>query len=186
MRKSILALAAAGSVFALTGLALGGLASPALAADNGSETTTAAAVTAGNRTAALAGAITFEAVATSHGALSPVDQSTSVAVNDLSGSHAGWNVTIVASALTHTTVGTATIGAANVTIDAFGTLTSGTGVTEGSTGAIDTPRALVSATATNGFDQIYTQEFDLGLNVPADSLAGSYAGTLTVTIAAPV
>lgn len=185
MRKSILTLAAAGSVFALTGLALGGLASPALAADNGSQTTTGAAVTAGNRGATLAGAITFDAVATSYGALSPADESTSVEVNDLSGSHAGWNVTIVASVLTHSNT-IDTIDASNVTVDAFGDLTPGTGVSEGSLGAIDEARALVSATATNGFDQAYTQAFDLGLNVPANSLAGSYTGTLTVTIAAPV
>jgi hypothetical protein len=32
----------------------------------------------------------------------------------------------------------------------------------------------------------YIQAFDLGLTVPANSLAGDYAGTLTVTIAPPV
>jgi hypothetical protein len=32
----------------------------------------------------------------------------------------------------------------------------------------------------------YTQAFDVDLVLPADSLAGDYAGTLTVTIAPPV
>jgi len=31
----------------------------------------------------------------------------------------------------------------------------------------------------------YTQAFNVGLSMPADSLAGDYAGTLTVTIAPP-
>ena len=169
---------------AIAVLAVGGLASPALADDTGDGAATAASVTAGDRVATLAGDITFDAVDASHSSQSPADESTSVEVNDLTGSHAGWIVTIVASDLTRS--GGGTIAAANVSVDGFGSLTSGTGVSSGETGAIGSSRELVSATATNGFDQPYTQAFDLGLNVPADSMAGDYTGTLTVTIAAPV
>ena len=41
---------------------------------------------------------------------------------------------------------------------------------------------LVSAPLGAGMGD-YTQAFEVGLNVPANSLAGSYAGTLTVTAA---
>jgi hypothetical protein len=43
---------------------------------------------------------------------------------------------------------------------------------------------LLSAAAGSGVGD-YTQAFDLGLVVPADSPAGDYSGTLTVTIAPP-
>jgi hypothetical protein len=167
---------------AVAALALGGLASPAFASDDGSQVTIGAAVTAGNRGATLAGNVTFDAVNASHSDQSPADESTSVEVNDLSGAQTGWTVTIVASDLTHTNTED-TIAAANVSVDTFGSLTVGTGVTSGSTGDIGSSRTLVSATTGNGFDQAYTQAFDLGLNVPANSLAGSYSGTVTVTIA---
>ena len=35
-------------------------------------------------------------------------------------------------------------------------------------------------------DGTYNEIFDVGLTVPADTLAGDYAGTLTVTFTAPV
>ena len=75
-----------------------------------------------------------------------------------------------------------------MSVDSFGDLTpiSGvsTGITTGSTGSIGSAVTLLSAPVTDGVGD-YTQAFDLGMVVPADSLAGSYSGTLTVTIAPP-
>jgi hypothetical protein len=170
---------------AVTCVVLCGLAAPAFAADAGSAVATGASVTGGDLTATLVGPVTFAAVPASHAAQAAGDEATSVGVNDLTGTGAGWNVTIVASDLT---VGALTIPAANVTLDAFGTPTATSGVTTGIVpgvaGPIDTAVTLVSAPATDGVGD-YSQPFTLGLNVPADTPAGTYAGTMTVTIAPP-
>jgi hypothetical protein len=170
---------------ALACVLVGGLAAPAFA-DSGSQAASHASVTAGDRSATLAGDITFPAVNASHADQAATTQATSVDVNDLSGADAGWNVSIVASDLAGTAG--ATIPAADVSLASFGALTSvsgaTTGVSAGSAGAIGSAVTLVSASATHGVGE-YTQAFSLGLTVPGDSLAGSYTGTLTVTIAPP-
>jgi hypothetical protein len=164
---------------------LGGFAAPAFAADTGSSVATGASVTGGDLTATLAGDVTFAAVAASHADQSPAPQATSVAVNDLTGTAAGWDATIVATDLTN---GGATIGAANVGLSSFGALTatSGavTGITPGTAGPINTAVTLLAAPVGDG-DGDYAQAFSLGLTVPGDSTAGTYAGTLVVTIAPP-
>jgi hypothetical protein len=175
-------------------LFLGGLAAPAFAADNGSNVAATAGITAGDRTATLAGAIAFPAVNADHNIQSATAQSTSIEVNDLSASDAGWNVTVVSSALVGTS-GPAlsldgTIAGNNLSVASYGALavvstdTVGvvSGIAPGTPGTIGTPITLLTAPVGYGVGD-YTQAFNVGLSMPADSLAGDYAGTLTVTIA---
>lgn len=108
-----------------------GAAAPAFAANTGSSVNSNASVTGGDRTATLAGDITFPAVNESHSDQLATAQSTSVEVNDLSGTDAGWNVTIVASNLTGSNGGT--IPADNVSLDSVDTLSSISGSTTGTT-----------------------------------------------------
>jgi hypothetical protein len=176
------------------GLFLGAMAGPAFADDaalsTGSSATATASVIAGDRTATLAGPVAFgSALAAAHTdtALSPV--STDVVVNDLSASDAGWNVTIVAGDLTgpvNANTGVAVrIAAANLSVSSYGTLASSPGdmsnIKAGTPASIGTSIALLSAPVLSGMGD-YTQPFYLGLVVPANSLAGAYSGTLTVTI----
>ena len=175
---------------------LGGLAAPAFAADTGSNVAATAGITAGDRTANLAGPIAFQAVSADHNIQSATDQLTSIEVNDLSASNAGWNVTVVSSALVGTS-GPAlsldgTIAGSNLSVASYGTLAVASGDTVGVTsnivpgtpGTIGTPIILLKAPVGSGVGD-YTQAFNVGLSMPADSLAGDYAGTLTVTIAPP-
>ena len=81
---------------------LGGLAAPAFAADTGSTWPPPPVITAGDRTATLAGDIAFPALSADHNIQCNVDQATSIEVNDLSASNAGWSVTVVSSALVGT------------------------------------------------------------------------------------
>jgi YVTN family beta-propeller protein len=156
--------------------------------DNGSQANVTSSVTAGDRTAVLAGAIAFPAVDASHGDVDAVTQTTSVEVNDLTASDAGWDVTVLVSDLTGSLGGT--IAADNLSVASYGALTVATGDTAGVTtnivpgtpGPIGTTTGLLSAPVGYGVGD-YTQEFDVALVVPANSLAGDYAGTLTVTIA---
>jgi hypothetical protein len=53
----------------------------------------------------------------------------------------------------------------------------------GSTGSLDTPRKTMQAQANAGMGT-YTQKLDVSLTIPAQSLAGSYTGTVTTTITA--
>jgi hypothetical protein len=176
----------AAAALAVAALFLGGMAGTAFAADTGSVVNATAGVIGGDRTATLGGDVAFPAVDASHSDVAATDQATSVEVNDLSATDAGWAVTIVSSDLAGPS-GTS-IPAADVSVDSFGDLTpiSGvsTGITTGSTGSIGSAVTLLSAPVTDGVGD-YTQAFDLGMVVPADSLAGSYSGTLTVTIAPP-
>ncbi len=175
---------------------LGGLAAPAFAADTGSNVAATAGITAGDRTATLAGDIAFPAVSADHNIQSATAQLTSIEVNDLSASNAGWNVTVVSSALVGTS-GPAlslggTIAASNLSVASYGALAVASGdtvgvttnIVPGSPGPIDTPISLLKAPVGYGVGD-YTQAFNVGLSMPADSLAGDYAGTLTVTIAPP-
>jgi hypothetical protein len=142
---------------------------------------------AGARTATLAGSVAFPAVNASHGNENATDQAASIEVDDLSDTHAGWDVTLVASDLTGPNG--ATIAAGNLSVASYGGLTpvSGatTGIQPGSTGSLGSPTTLLSAAPGSGAGE-YIQAFDLGLTVPADSVAGDYSGTLTVTVAPPV
>jgi len=160
---------------------------PVVETANGSQANVTFGVTGGDRTATLAGAIAFPAVDASHSNVDATVQSASVQVNDLSASDAGWDVTLVASDLAGANGGTITAG--NMSVTGYGALASISGATTniqtGTPGSIGSPTALLSASPGSGVGD-YTQAFNLGLVLPADSLAGSYAGTLTVTIAPPL
>ncbi len=164
-----------------------GSAGPVVETANGSQANVTFGVTGGDRTATLAGAIAFPAVDASHSNVDATVQSASVQVNDLSASDAGWDVTLVASDLAGANGGTITAG--NMSVTGYGALASISGATTniqtGTPGSIGSPTALLSASPGSGVGD-YTQAFNLGLVLPADSLAGSYAGTLTVTIAPPL
>ena len=175
---------------------LGGLAAPAFAADTGSNVAATAGITAGDRTATLAGDIAFPAVSADHNIQSATAQLTSIEVNDLSASDAGWNVTVVSSSLVGTS-GPAlslhgTIAGNNLSVASYGALAVASGdtvgvttnIVPGSPATIGTPITLLKAPVGYGVGD-YTQAFNVGLSMPADSLAGDYAGTLTVTIAPP-
>ena len=175
---------------------LGGLAAPAFATDLGSGVPATAGITAGDRTANLAGPIAFQAVDADHNIQSATAQLTSIEVNDLSASDAGWNVTVVSSSLVGTS-GAAlslhgTIAGNNLSVASYGALAVASGDTVGVTtnivpgtpATIGTPIILLKAPVGYGVGD-YTQAFNVGLSMPADSLAGDYAGTLTVTIAPP-
>jgi hypothetical protein len=83
----------------------------------------------------------------------------------------------------------ATIAAGNLSVTGYGALASVSGATTniqaGTPGSIGSATTLLSAATGSGMGD-YTQAFDVDLVLPADSLAGDYAGTLTVTIAPPV
>jgi hypothetical protein len=116
--------------------------------------------------------------------------------DDSTGSGAGWNVTIVASAFGW--VGTANGGidipAANfaLTSAAAPALIAGQAVSATAAtgpqvpptspiGTLDTPRKTLSATAAYGAGT-YSQALGVVLTIPAQSRVGVYTGTLTTTI----
>jgi hypothetical protein len=116
--------------------------------------------------------------------------------DDSTGSGAGWNVTIIASAFVW--VGTANGGsdipAVNfaLTSAAAPTLVAGQAVsataatgpqvpTLSPVGALSTARKTLSATAAYGAGT-YTQDLGVTLTIPAQSRVGVYTGTLTTTI----
>jgi hypothetical protein len=116
--------------------------------------------------------------------------------DDSTGSGAGWNVTIMASAFVW--VGTANGGidipAANfaLTSAAAPTLIAGQVVSATAAtgpqvpptspiGALNSPRKTLSATAAYGAGT-YSQALGVTLTIPAQSRVGIYTGTLTTTI----
>lgn len=138
--------------------------------------------------------LTLPAVTYAHGIQTTTGTMTLTA-EDTSGTGAGWNVTVQSSAFAYSGVnGGSPIPAANFAITAAGapTLVSGQAVdaTGGpkvpptnATGTLDVARKTLQAEA--GFGQgTYAQTLDVSLTVPAQSRAGTYAATLTVTIAA--
>ena len=162
------------------------LAMPVAAADSVTQ-----AVTAGTRTASVAD-LTLGNVAYSHSAQTQTGTMTLTA-DDSTGSNAGWNVTILSSsfAFTDGTGGTA-IPAANFSLTVADApamtagqaidVTAGPKVPEISpVGTLDSARKTVQADATFG-NGTYTQDLDVSLDIPAQSAAGTYTGTLTTTI----
>lgn len=175
-------LAGLGLTAVITALA----AMPVLAVD-----TVTQAVNAGTRSASVADT-TLTAVTYSHSAQTNTGSLTLTA-DDSSGTGAGWNVTILSSAFAYTgTNGGTAIPAANfsITSAAAPTMTAGQAIdatggpkvpATGSTGTLDVARKTIQANA--GFGQgTYTQALGVSLNIPAQSRAGTYTGTLTVTI----
>ena len=162
-----------------------------------SQTTANAIVVAGTRTASLS-ALTFDEADVSHADEDTTATST-LSVNDLSGSGAGWSVTVQASNL----VWSANGGSANANNDiaaenlsvAVSTVTGGTSesdaslaskVTPGVAGSLNNPVSIMSAGS--GFGEgAYSSALIFTLNIPANSHNGLYSGTLTTTVSvAPV
>jgi WxL domain surface cell wall-binding len=165
------------------------IAGPAAAAD-----TVILAITGSGLTASVAD-LTLTSVPYQNAAHN-VTGSMVLTADDSTGSGAGWNVTILASAFVW--VGTANGGtnipAANfaLTSAAAPTMVAGQVVSVAAStgpqvppispfGTLDTARKTLAATAAYG-QGTYTQALGVTLTVPAMSRVGVYTGTLTTTI----
>ena len=116
-------------------------------------------------------------------------------VDDSSGSGQGWNVLVQSSDFVYSGQNSGKdIPAANFAVVAANVPTSTEGQAvdasagpkapeSGSTGSLDSPRKTMQAQANAGMGT-YTQKLDVRLTIPANSLAGSYTGTVTTTITA--
>jgi len=173
---------------ALALLANAALVMPVAAANQVTQT-----INAGTRTASIAD-LALSAVNYSHSAQSNTGTMVLTA-DDSSGSGAGWNVTVQSSAFVYSGAnGGTNIPAANFAITTAGAATRTAGQSVdivggpstplvGSTGSLDIARKTMSALV--GFGQgTYTQNLDVSLSIPALSRAGTYTGTMTVTISA--
>jgi hypothetical protein len=181
---------AAVAAAAVAVLAIG--ASPALASDTVTQN-----VSPGSRTASVAN-LALTNVSYAHSAQDSAGTMT-LSADDSTGSNAGWNVTIQTSAFAWSAgTGGASSGtdipAANFSLTSAAAPVSTAGqavdVTGGPkvpsvspVGTLDSARKTVQADLTFG-NGTYTQDLGVNLNVPADSAAGTYTGTLTTTIAA--
>ena len=152
-----------------------------------------ATVNAGIRSATL-GELTFDAATVSHNDQS-VSSSATLAVNDISGTGAGWQVTVQASALTFTAGADSDqanddLAASNLTVigqtvvaeaDTVSSLTDVTGT--GATAlAIGTPQIVATALRSTG-EGSYTSSLTFNLTIPANTRNGSYSGIITTTMA---
>ncbi len=124
-----------------------------------------------------------------------INGSATVTVDDLSGTGAGWHVTLQATDLIYSGAdGSSSIPAANLavtsasapvmltgqSIDAFG----GPKMPDSNaTGSLDQPRTVLLSNPDHGQGR-YTQDLGLTVTIPAMSQAGSYTGTLIVSIGA--
>lgn len=172
----------------LAAVLAGGSAMPALAAD-----TVTITVNGGTRSASVADA-TLTAVNYSH---SQQTQTGTLALtaDDSTGTGAGWNVTIQSGAFVYSGANNGTsIPAANFSITTANAPTAIAGQavdatngpkvpTTGATGTLDSARKVLQANAEYGLGT-YTQNLDVSLTIPAQSRAGTYTATLTVTISA--
>ena len=105
-----------------------------------------------------------------------------VSVDDATGSKAGWNLQGVVTVLTD--AGSDTIAASNHTISSVAISgTTGTAPTNSiAAGQIPTTTAKIFNAAANTGKGRSTETFSTALVVPADTAAGTYTATLTVTI----
>lgn len=151
------------------------------------DSTVSQAVTGGSLSATVTGP-TLGAVAASHTA-TPSSGTSTLAVDDLTGTGAGWHVTEQVSAFAYSG---AALDGTSIPASAFGVTpgtassTNGaslTGVTAGAGGSLDTARTVLSATAGNGVGS-YSQDSAATLTVPADVRAGTYTATLTTSVVA--
>lgn len=146
----------------------------------------AQSVTGGNRTATATGPA-LAAVTTSHTAATSTAGAT-LAVDDLTGTGAGWRVTQSISAFVYSGANGGTSIAATAFSVTPGTATSTnsasmTGVAVGLGGTLEVEKTVLNATAGNGVGA-YSLANDGTLTIPADARAGTYTGTLTTTIIA--
>lgn len=174
-------------------LLLAAAATLALALPVAAVNTVTQVVNPGTRSASIAD-LTLTPVAYSHTAQTSTGTMTLTA-DDSTGSGLGWNVTVLSSAFAYTgaNLGTA-IPAANfsLTSAAAPVMTAGQAVdvvggpkvpVVSPVGTLDSARKTVQANVFFG-QGTYTQALGVSLSIPAQSRAGTYTGTLTVTIAA--
>lgn len=183
------------ALIAVVGISLAAGLAPASAADSVTQ-----AVTGGTKTASVA-TLALTSVTSTHSLQNSTGIMT-LAVDDSTGTGAGWNVTetvssfaytgansgtaIPASAFSISSVGTITSSAGQA-IDATGTQLAPTGPQSGTltgvSGTLDTARIVIRAGANYG-QGTYSQPINVNLAIPADSRAGTYTGTLTTSITA--
>lgn len=170
---------------ALASVMVGSLfASPALAADAVTQE-----VTGGSYTASVAD-LALTAVSYSHSEQTQTGTMV-LSADDSTGTDAGWNVTVMTSDFAKTGGGTA-IPAANfaLTSAAAPTMTAGQAIdatggpkvpTTSPVGTLDAAKKVEQADA--GFGKgTYAQDLGVSLTIPAQTLAGTYTGTLTTSI----
>ncbi|MGI8425147.1 MAG: hypothetical protein ACR2FO_00555 [Actinomycetota bacterium] len=182
-----------GITIAAIGAAMALIAAPAaFAAD-----TVTQVVTAGARTASVAN-LTLGSAAYSHSAQSNTGSMTLTA-DDSSATGLGWNVTVQTSAFVYSganAAGATNIPAANfsLTSAAAPTVVAGQVVDVlgiggpkvpiiSPVGTLDSARKTLQANPLFG-QGTYTQALGVSLSIPAQSVAGTYTGTLTTTISA--
>ncbi len=118
--------------------------------------------------------------------------SLSLTVSAASGTAPGWEVSVEATdldyegALDGSAISAANfaVASANAPVHIEGQAIDGDEgpfVPAGATGSLDQPRTVLVANADHG-EGIYTQDLDLALTIPGLSRAGSYSGTLIVSI----
>jgi putative surface cell wall-binding protein len=178
----------------IAALALATIASAAIVVPAGAVNTVTQTVNAGTRSASIADA-SLGAVAYSHSAQAGTGTLVLTA-DDSSGSGAGWNVTVQTSAFVYSgAFGGTNIPAANFSLTSASGATSTAGEPVDVVGGpkvpltlippvtLDSARKTLQAEVTYG-EGTYTQNLGVSLSIPAQSRVGTYAGTLTVTIAA--
>ncbi|NTV62241.1 MAG: hypothetical protein HGA65_01720 [Oscillochloris sp.] len=120
--------------------------------------------------------------------------SITLTADDSTGSGSGWNVTVQSSAFAYTgTNGGSSVSAANFSITTANDPAKTAGQTidvvngplagPSAAGALDVARKVLFANANYG-QGTYTQVLNVDLLVPGMARAGTYTGTLTVTVAA--
>ena len=104
-------------------------------------------------------------------------------ISDARGTGAGWNLIVQAGDFVNTDGSGAFIPAAGFAIDGTPTVTAVAGNTkpEAFTGPLDSPLLLLAAGAHTGMGR-YQTDPALSLIVPADTIAGTYETTITLTI----
>jgi len=150
-------------------------------------------VTAGTRSASVAN-LTLGSVPHAHSVQTSTGTMTLTA-DDSTGSNLGWNVTILSSAFVYSGGNSGTdIPAANFSLTSAAAPTATAGQAVDATGGprvpvispvgtLDSARKTLQALVTFG-NGTYTQALGVSLSIPADSAAGTYTGTETVTISA--
>jgi hypothetical protein len=173
---------------AVAGLTVGALAPSAFAADSVTQSVAAGSLTASVANLSMAGVNYSHSAQTNTGSMT-------LTGDDSTGSGDGWNVTVLSSAFVYSGVnGGTNIAATNFSLSSAAAPVSTAGQAVDATngpkvptispvGALDTARKVVQANVDFG-QGTYTQALGVSLNIPAQSRAGTYTGTLTTTIAA--
>mgnify|MGYP000504075000 CR=1 FL=1 len=151
-------------------------------------------VNAGTRSASIAD-LSLGAVSYSHSAQTSTGTMVLTA-DDSSGTGGGWNVTVLGSDFVYSGPnGGANIPAANFSITSAPAATATAGepvnvvggpkvpLTFSAPATLDVARKVLQAELTFG-EGTYTQNLGVSLSIPAQSRAGTFTGTMTVTIGA--